>query len=333
MFSVLCSAVQEGIAAILDLRARTLEKGLRNLLDDDGGETGGAPTPARAVPGPTAVGGAAAAAPAPAATAESGAAPPVPGADLTDQVLGQGLIRTTYKDAGWFLRLFGRRGRRGPSYIPPRTFALALLNVVAPTSADDDIGKVRKAISDATWIPAGTRSALASLASDVAKDRDHLRTEVENWFDATMDRVSGWYKRQAQIVICVLSLIVAVGLNVNTVSIAERLINDDTVRAAVSQDAVNAAAKKNESPNVVANQISDVQKLGIPFGWDKKSGDPADASLSHHFGRTVGGWLLTFLALSLGAPFWFGALSKLAGLRATGSPPKPSSTSTGSSGS
>src|SRR5687767_13765682 len=51
LFSLLCSAIQEAIASIFDLRAATLEKGLRNLLED-GGEAGknGAPTAAGASP-------------------------------------------------------------------------------------------------------------------------------------------------------------------------------------------------------------------------------------------------------------------------------------------
>jgi len=170
LFSVLCSAVQEGIASILDLRAKTLEKGLRTLLDDDGQSgTSGAPTAIAKVPGSAA--GAAA------ATPETGK-DWTPGS-LTNEVLGQGLIRTTYKDAGPVLSLFGRQ-RRGPSYIPAQTFALALLNVVAPTSADDPIEDVRRQISASTRIPAGTRSALGSLASGAAKDRDQLRKEIED---------------------------------------------------------------------------------------------------------------------------------------------------------
>ena len=112
---------------------------------------------------------------------------------------------------------------------------------------------------------------LVSLASDAVKDRDQLRAEIEHWFDSAMDRVSGWYKRRTQLVICALSLVVTIGLNVNTVSIADRLMSDDGIRAA------------------------------------------------------LGGWLITFLALALGAPFWFDALGKIAGLRATGPPAKPAS--------
>jgi hypothetical protein len=200
-------------------------------------------------------------------------------------------------------------------------FALALLDLAAPPNEDNSIAAVRQAITDSP-IPGGTKSALLSLASGAAKDRDQLRAEVERWFDQSMSRVSGWYKRKTQIVICLLSLLVAVGLNVNTVSVADRLINDDSLRSAVVQEAVKSPLKSGETLNDVADQITQVQKLGIPFGWNKAPGDPADADLSHHLGRTIGGWLLTFLALSLGAPFWFDALSKLAGLRNTGPPPK-----------
>ncbi|HEX3975576.1 MAG TPA: hypothetical protein VHW96_04890 [Solirubrobacteraceae bacterium] len=320
LFSVLCSAVQEAIAGVLDLRAATLEAGLRNLLEDDGhAKAGGAPTPVGQ---------------APAISAGKPPTQPANGEDwssgaLTDALLGHGLIRTLYKPSTWPLTRWPfKRERRGPSYIPPQTFALALLNIVAPKSADDPIGDVRTAISECKLIPAGTRSALLSLANGAATDRGQLRTEIEHWFDSGMSRVSGWYKRKTQIIICALSFVVAVGLNVNTVSIADRLVNDDGLRAALVQSATTQTVKNGESVSQVAGHI---QSLGLPIGWNKPPGDPARVSLKH-WGRALGGWLITFLALSLGAPFWFDALSKIAGLRATGPrPAKPAAATTGSS--
>jgi hypothetical protein len=133
--------------------------------------------------------------------------------------------------------------------------------------------------------------------------------------------VSGWYKRKTQWIICGLSLLVAVGLNVNTISIADRLIHDNTVRTAVAAQAAKAdLTADSKGLNQAADNISQVQKLGLPLGWGKKDGDAAQADLKHHFWRTIGGWLLTFIALSLGAPFWFDTLSKLARLRNTGPP-------------
>lgn len=299
LFSILCSAVQEAIAGIFDMRAATLEKALANLLEDNGAaQQGGAPTAAPAPPGPT--GGA------------DGA--------LTNQVLGHGLIRTLYRSS----RLLRRRKRRGPSYIPSSTFALALLNTIAPSAAaDDPLATVRTAIEKQS-LPAGTKSALLSLAHEAGADRDRFRALVEQWFDGTMERASGWYKRKTQIVICVLSLLVAIGLNVNTVSIADRLAHDDSVRAAVVQAASSTTATPGNDPAKAASNISKLQELGLPLGWNKAKDDPARPDLGRHFTRTVLGWLLTFLALSLGAPFWFDALGKLAGLRNSGTKPQTS---------
>jgi hypothetical protein len=103
LFSVLCSAVQEAIAGMLDLRAKTLEQGLRNLLDDHGlPNIAGAPKDVTLTP------------PAPTRPADA--------TSLTDELLGHGLIRTQYRAS----RIPFRSNRRGPSYLSSKTVALAL---------------------------------------------------------------------------------------------------------------------------------------------------------------------------------------------------------------
>jgi hypothetical protein len=311
LFSILCSGVQEAIAGVLDLRARALEDGLRKLLNDDGSEgTGGAPVAVRAVTPPGATAGA------PGAPA---AKPP----SLADEVLGHGLVRGLYTEPS---RLALGRSRRGPSYISPSNFALALLDVVAPGPASDPIAEVRQQIELAD-IPAGPKNALLAMARGAIEDRDHLRTLIEGWFNGAMERVSEWYRRNAQLVICILSLLVAVGLNVNTIGIAERLEKDNTLRAAVVAQASKSSLEPGAKLEAVVNKIGQVQKLGLPIGWNKASGDPVHAGFDS-FGeavRTLGGWMLTWIALSLGTPFWFGLLGKLTNLRSSGSPPPTTS--------
>jgi len=322
LLSLLCAVVMEAIAGVLDLRAKTLEDGLKNLLDDRGTSgVGGAPADVSETP-----------AAASGQSVQRGAR----ALTLTDEVLGHGLIRTQYKAAG----LFVRRNRRGPSYLPSRMFALALLDVVAPESrAGDSMEKVRTTLATAD-IPQGTKNALLALAGDAGDSRYRFRELVEQWFDGAMCRVSGWYKRKSQLIVCALSLLVVIALNVNTIAIADRLVRDDVVRAAVVTEATKPAAEpaagsdqatRVEQPpeqpapgstaslDDVAEQISNVQKLGVPLGWNVPEGDPAEPGLNL---TTVGGWLITFLALSLGAPFWFDALARLGALRSFGTKPK-----------
>jgi hypothetical protein len=337
LFSVLCSAVQEAIASVLGWRADYLEKGLRNLLDDNGGKgQNGAPA---AVPevGPittteqsTAQQSASKSAP-PTASATSTEGGQVTSTqqpastvasrqrkgNLTDLVLGHGLLRTTYR--GKNEEGDSEVQRRGPSYMSPKLFALALLDVIAPEGkGDDPIGVVKGQIELAE-LPATVKDALLSMANGAAKDRDELRELVEYWFNSTMERVSGWYKRKAQLVICVLSVVVAVGLNVNTIGIGERLAKDGTVRAAVVAQA-EETKEQPEGLKVAAREADNVAQLGVPIGWNKTPGDPARANFDSFSGgmRTVFGWLLTAIALSLGAPFWFGLLGKLTSLRGSG---------------
>jgi hypothetical protein len=75
-------------------------------------------------------------------------------------------------------------------------------------------------------------------------------------------------------------------------------------------------------------QVRAINALNLPLGWTPQHTKSAPSTDPRHVPLTLGSWLikllglvLTILALSLGAPFWFDALSKLAQLRQSG--PKP----------
>jgi len=315
LFSVLCSAVQEAIAGLLDMRSATLEAGLRNMLEDNGKkDTGGAPIPVRPIQAPAAASGVTGVQPRELEPDNAADTRTIP---LVDEILGHGLIRTTYTSS----RLLFRRKRRGPSYIPSRSFATALLDVIAPSSGNDPIEEVRDAIATSTLIPKGTKSTLLALATGAVKDRDEFRGEIEHWFDSTMNRVSGWYKRKTQIILIVIGIALVPAINASTLKMADRMWKDDTVRAAVvAQAQAQATAKPTgQSLDGAANDVDKVVKVGIPMGWSGVA-VPHGAS---GIGLSVAGWILTILAISLGAPFWFDTLSRLSRLRSSGKPETP----------
>jgi hypothetical protein len=53
----------------------------------------------------------------------------------------------------------------------------------------------------------------------------------------------------------------------------------------------------------------------LPIGWSPTTHPPLSADYSWPWLIKVAGWLLTALALSLGAPFWFDLLNKLVNMR------------------
>ncbi len=61
------------------------------------------------------------------------------------------------------------------------------------------------------------------------------------------------------------------------------------------------------------------ESLGtLPIGWSDRAAGPPLSPLSATgwvWGSRVVGWLLTALAVSLGAPFWFDLLNKLVNIR------------------
>jgi hypothetical protein len=277
----------------------------------------------------------------------------------------------------------------------------------------------------------GVQKALTALVDAAGNDVSKTRENIEAWYNSSMDRVSGWYKRRSQVFILILGLFAAVAVNADSVTIARRLTTDKSLRdslvaaaenyakanaspsptpAKSEAEAASSAAKLNtgssapsttlaakpntralaspsvsvvapspslspspvpsvsplsvpspsatESPSVTVSNsatkanaapplppacvkdegsaeckyeksLVKIQSLGLPLGWDS-SDDIRQQWPGWHWKHPGGwwdqlywhwlGWLLTALAISLGAPFWFDMLNKLIVVRSTVKP-------------
>ena len=90
-------------------------------------------------------------------------------------------------------------------------------------------------------VPNGVKHRLMVLIDDARGDVDEFRNRLEAWFDDTMARVSGWYKRQTQLILAGLAVLVTITLNANTLTIGDQLWRNPTVRAAVVAAATSPA--------------------------------------------------------------------------------------------
>ena len=192
---------------------------------------------------------------------------------------------------------------------------------------------------------------------------DKVQANLEAWFNATMDRVSGWYKRRTQDILFWLGLSVAAALNIDAITITQRLTSDKDLRhAAVAQaEAIVSGAHANSGTpgdnsaltklknDSFSELTKDLQDIGFPVGWELKEGRPypsaqacqwrldkfdaipntvqADTQKSRECSveggvipKLVLGWLVTALAVMLGAPFWFDILNKFMVVRSTVKP-------------
>jgi len=251
-----------------------------------------------------------------AATLEKGVKGMLGDSKLAEDLLGHALVQSDVTTP---------QRKKKPSYLAARNFSLALIDLLAKkgeekTEQRDTLAKVESGVKGLDKDCAGeARQQLEALLNESdASSLVRFRKSVEDWFDDAMDRVSGWYKRRAQIVACIAALVVAVGLKADAVRITEQLVNEPTVRAAVVAKAEQAASSEQDptaAGETADKAVKELDALNLPILWDNNNND-VDLSV-------IAGLLLTTIAISLGAPFWFDALGKLAHLRTSGKKPEP----------
>jgi len=182
------------------------------------------------------------------------------------------------------------------------------------------------------------RHAVIALVNAAGGDARRTRENIEFWFDAAMDRVSGGYKRRAQKVLFIIGLAVAIGMNIDTVRILRELMISKAKREAVVTIAANYARQGTDAQNDYAAAGKELDRLGLPIGWPScPKCDQAKLKINDRCwracwrvnvgaagGLTILGWLLTAFAVCLGAPFWFDLLNKFMVIRSTVKPKEKS---------
>jgi hypothetical protein len=220
------------------------------------------------------------------------------------------------------------RSNRLPSYIPRDKFALALIDNkinVALTATRGQINDVEAAIQN---LPDGrVKKTFDVLWREARGDANRFRRNVERWFDDGMERVSGWYRRLTQAILLSLGVVIALALNVNTITVTQRLWSDAPLRTAIVKEAQEAVPPPAADQQGVKDALTNVQSglsaisgLSLPIGWGKTNRPDSAGS----WVIALVGWLLTAVALSMGAPFWFDLLGRVARLRSSGVRPPTS---------
>lgn len=199
-----------------------------------------------------------------------------------------------------------------------------------------------------------------ALGGNVDEQAKLVSRRIETWFNDRMARASGWYKRKAQVWSLAIALGVTLAANADTIHVVNRLWSDAALRAAVvasaqkfaavppaSAAASDSIAEARSLTDLALQQTRELESSYLPVGWkwELKSASflpcvrldtpSAEAGAKQPIGcwapswRDYGllaiGWLITALAVSLGAAFWFDILSKALQLRGSG--PRVSETS------
>lgn len=261
------------------------------------------------------------------------------------------------KNPSWLMRLpwltaFVTRktgGPRLPHDISPANLSMALLEgkplVVSGAVAANFDATVR-----GMNLPKSLESRLLRLSATARQDVDAVRNEIEIWFTDFVAQVQHWYVRRAQVASLIIGLLVALCLNVDTIEIAKTLYHEPAKREAVAKLAVQidkgesggsksvvCPGGENGTKGDIKKCLDEIEKV-YPFrlGWNypndegykqARVADKSFAMLSFIKDKLFEdgkfkllGLLLTGLALSLGARFWFDLLKKLVAIRTGGQP-------------
>jgi hypothetical protein len=147
-------------------------------------------------------------------------------------------------------------------------------------AAEGDLITIAKLRDSLRALPESqVRATLLSLMDEVGDDLSKVKQNVQVWFNDSMDRVSGWYKRNTQVILMVISISVTVTLNADTLELGRRLYRDTALRKSVTAAASNynlptpssegssnvGEGENRQTPKDILNAMD--QQLGMPLYW------------------------------------------------------------------
>jgi len=334
LLSVFVSIINETIAGAKSLRAKDLEKTIRNLLSD------GSNLPLN-----------------PFVLDHNS------GLQMAVALLGHPLISNTGAPT-----VLGK-GFSAPAYIDGKAFSSALLHLLNPTQiAGVTFTNLISSVSGLKNTE--LKNSLLPLIQTANGDVDKARKNIEDWFNQSMDRLNGLYKRRAQMFNFIIGLALAITLNVDAIHLTKALWNDQATRESLvkqaeiyQQTSSNKSAKEKskqvqtkdaDSKNDKANnpdykqgngagapataqdsndkkistnedtqscdidcakkklvQINElISGLSLPIGWQEDNKIVFTDFNLGSFLIMVLGWILTAVAITLGAPFWFDLMNQ-----------------------
>ena len=193
-----------------------------------------------------------------------------------------------------------------PSYISTKRLSGLFLDVVAGDKINDT-NEILSKIDNNQPI----KKVLEHILRNCENTTDALRDNLTEWFDEGMERISGWYKRKVQRATFFIALALAGATNSNSFLLAEKLWEDKALRDQIYQQAQVMSQKE---PSALKEKNNLPTMKSYPIGW----GDSNTPQGFWEWVKFFMGIALTSFAVSLGAPFWFDLLSKVARLKGSG---------------
>ena len=252
--------------------------------------------------------------------------------------------------------------KKSTSYIDSKNFTSALLEKITfeplnPKVIAKNVDEFIAAIDNTTMLSTEFQRVLLTYANE-AKDTYNALTEktvseielfrgkIENWYDSSMDRITGELKRRySRRATLFVAIVVTIFLNADSIALAKYLYSNPEARTKIAMQAYDATkdtalirqvqqlktngdTSAEHIKNIISKKIADIDKSKqglsdvMPLTWKAGELRNAQGKLSARliFAK-ITGLLATILAIMMGAPFWFDLLNKISNMRGTGAKP------------
>ncbi|MEA5521680.1 hypothetical protein [Limnoraphis robusta] len=238
------------------------------------------------------------------------------------------------------------------TYISPNQFANSLIGILREElklnnkEEDylDDLTKVADKIKESPLpeklkneIIIVLRNANAKVV-EPEKKFETLQQEIETWYQNSTEYASRLYQKKAIILSRVVALLLVIMFNIDTVNIIDHLSKSEVLSSTFSSTVMGVIQSSDRSDYCSENDetldfktcmegIEDEVKTildrvdNLPIGWNwsdpwKEQFTPLN---SGNVINAVTGWIISAIAISMGAPFWFDILKKLTRIKSENS--------------
>jgi len=199
-----------------------------------------------------------------------------------------------------------------PSYLPAEKFRSILYQVVGKGKSLDRLSDSIESLQEGPL-----KSIMKQLWEDARHDRKEFDQHVERWFNDVMDRASGWYKRNIQRILIILGIGIAAAFNVDSLQVYRALARSPEMAQQLSVEAEKAVERDAGNSQLYGVLAKNIETLNSPLGIGWNLVELEEMSVWDWVVKAFG-WLVTAMAISLGAPFWFDLLRKMVNIRGAG---------------
>lgn len=146
-----------------------------------------------------------------------------------------------------------------PSYLTSENFSTILIDTIKnldknANNSTANLPLLRSVIQSqlrkemrSRSIDKDTLNILLHHMNEAAGDLSVFKFRIEKWYNDTMDRVSGWYKRNTQFYLTAVGIFLAVSLNIDSIQIAKYLSSNKLARDQLAQMGSVAVSNPNFS--------------------------------------------------------------------------------------